>query len=136
MFIHPRNQNHYCIPCYETKLAPRCTHCKKSLTKGGVTYRDEPWHKECFVCTGCKTQLAGSSLLPRMRSHSASSVLATCMPKNALVALSLSQVLAELSMCPSKTDIGITPVSTALVALLLCGEGLYPRQRGHPLSCM
>ncbi|CAJ0961866.1 unnamed protein product [Ranitomeya imitator] len=31
----------------------------QSLTKGGVTYRDEPWHKECFVCTGCKTQLAG-----------------------------------------------------------------------------
>nr|XP_033812027.1 four and a half LIM domains protein 3 isoform X1 [Geotrypetes seraphini]XP_033812029.1 four and a half LIM domains protein 3 isoform X1 [Geotrypetes seraphini] len=55
----PVNQDHYCIPCYESKFAPRCTHCKKSLTKGGVTYRDEPWHKECFVCTGCKTQLAG-----------------------------------------------------------------------------
>ncbi|KAL0166829.1 hypothetical protein M9458_038673, partial [Cirrhinus mrigala] len=26
---------------------------------GGVTYRDEPWHKECFLCTGCKVQLAG-----------------------------------------------------------------------------
>lgn len=24
-----------------------------------MTYRDEPWHKECFVCTGCKTPLAG-----------------------------------------------------------------------------
>lgn len=31
----------------------------QSLTKGGVTYRDEPWHKECFVCTGCKAPLAG-----------------------------------------------------------------------------
>ncbi|NWQ84884.1 FHL3 protein, partial [Scopus umbretta] len=31
----------------------------QTLTKGGVTYRDEPWHKECFVCTGCKTPLAG-----------------------------------------------------------------------------
>ncbi|CAL8365657.1 unnamed protein product [Arctogadus glacialis] len=26
---------------------------------GGVTYQDEVWHKECFVCTGCKTPLAG-----------------------------------------------------------------------------
>lgn len=29
------------------------------LVQGGVTYRDEPWHKECFLCTGCKVQLAG-----------------------------------------------------------------------------
>ncbi|XP_018415113.1 PREDICTED: four and a half LIM domains protein 3 isoform X2 [Nanorana parkeri] len=56
----PENQTYYCISCYESKLAPRCTHCKKILTKGGVTYRDEPWHKECFVCTGCKAQLAGT----------------------------------------------------------------------------
>lgn len=33
--------------------------CPQSLTKGGVTYRDEPWHKECFVCTGCRAPLAG-----------------------------------------------------------------------------
>lgn len=29
------------------------------LTKGGVTYKDEVWHKECFLCTGCKAPLAG-----------------------------------------------------------------------------
>ncbi|NXI48002.1 FHL3 protein, partial [Galbula dea] len=55
----PDNKDYYCVPCYESKFAPRCTRCKKTLTKGGVTYRDEPWHKECFVCTGCKTPLAG-----------------------------------------------------------------------------
>lgn len=36
-----------------------CSLFLQTLTKGGVTYRDEPWHKECFVCTGCKTPLAG-----------------------------------------------------------------------------
>lgn len=36
-----------------------CALLLQTLTKGGVTYRDEPWHKECFVCTGCKTPLAG-----------------------------------------------------------------------------
>uniref|UniRef100_A0A8C3MD10 Four and a half LIM domains protein 3 n=1 Tax=Geospiza parvula TaxID=87175 RepID=A0A8C3MD10_GEOPR len=55
----PDKKDYYCVPCYESKFAPRCTRCKKTLTKGGVTYRDEPWHKECFVCTGCKTPLAG-----------------------------------------------------------------------------
>ncbi|XP_019738778.1 four and a half LIM domains protein 3-like [Hippocampus comes] len=55
----PAENNYYCVPCYEGRLAPRCSHCNKALTKGGVTYRDEVWHKECFVCTGCKTTLAG-----------------------------------------------------------------------------
>lgn len=36
-----------------------CALLLQTLTKGGVTYRDEPWHKECFVCTSCKTPLAG-----------------------------------------------------------------------------
>lgn len=37
----------------------------QTLSKGGVTYRDEPWHKECFVCTNCKTQLAGQHFTSR-----------------------------------------------------------------------
>lgn len=37
----------------------------QTLAKGGVTYRDEPWHKECFVCTSCKTQLAGQHFTSR-----------------------------------------------------------------------
>lgn len=47
-----------------TKLLVRY-HYKRSvcvlqaLTKGGVTYKDEVWHKECFLCTGCKAPLAG-----------------------------------------------------------------------------
>lgn len=39
--------------------------CFQTLSKGGVTYRDEPWHKECFVCTSCKTQLAGQHFTSR-----------------------------------------------------------------------
>ncbi|XP_028819714.1 four and a half LIM domains protein 3-like isoform X1 [Denticeps clupeoides] len=55
----PDKDDYYCVPCYEGKFAPRCSRCKQVLVEGGVTYRDEAWHKECFVCTGCKTQLAG-----------------------------------------------------------------------------
>uniref|UniRef100_A0A3Q2PSZ5 Four and a half LIM domains protein 3 n=1 Tax=Fundulus heteroclitus TaxID=8078 RepID=A0A3Q2PSZ5_FUNHE len=89
----PDKDEHYCVPCYEDKFAPRCSRCKKvcwekhsnfgvsarrlvgltlltyfsikALAKGGVTYRDEPWHKECFVCTSCKTQLAGQHFTSR-----------------------------------------------------------------------
>ncbi|KAJ8289534.1 hypothetical protein GJAV_G00002400 [Gymnothorax javanicus] len=61
----PDKDEHYCVPCYENKFAPRCTRCKQVLAKGGVTYRDEPWHKECFVCSGCKIQLAGQHFTSR-----------------------------------------------------------------------
>ncbi|XP_034456011.1 four and a half LIM domains protein 3b isoform X2 [Hippoglossus hippoglossus] len=56
----PDKNNYYCVPCYEGRLAPRCHHCKQALTKGGVTYKEEVWHKECFSCTGCKAPLAGT----------------------------------------------------------------------------
>ncbi|TNN89078.1 Four and a half LIM domains protein 3 [Liparis tanakae] len=64
----PDKDEHYCVSCYEDKFSPRCTRCKKTLAKGGVTYREEPWHKECFVCTSCKTQLAGQHFTSREES--------------------------------------------------------------------
>ncbi len=35
------------------------------IIKGGVNYRDQPWHKECFLCIGCKEQLAGQRFTSR-----------------------------------------------------------------------
>lgn len=35
------------------------------ITTGGVNYRDQPWHKECFVCIGCKEQLVGQRFTSR-----------------------------------------------------------------------
>lgn len=29
------------------------------IAAGGVTYRNEPWHRECFTCTKCDLQLSG-----------------------------------------------------------------------------
>lgn len=37
----------------------------QAITTGGVTYREQPWHKECFVCTGCKKQLSGQRFTSR-----------------------------------------------------------------------
>ncbi|XP_071395740.1 four and a half LIM domains protein 2-like isoform X1 [Centroberyx affinis] len=60
-----KETNNYCLPCYEKQFALQCIHCKKPITNGGVTYRDQPWHKECFVCIGCKQQLSGQRFTSR-----------------------------------------------------------------------
>ncbi|XP_065331707.1 four and a half LIM domains protein 2 isoform X3 [Cloeon dipterum] len=61
----PREQEIYCAGCYEDKFATRCTKCNKIITTGGVTYKNEPWHRECFTCTHCNTSLAGQRFTSR-----------------------------------------------------------------------
>ncbi|KAI6182377.1 BMA-LIM-9, isoform c [Aphelenchoides bicaudatus] len=55
----PKNDEVFCAGCYEEKYATRCSKCKKVISSGGVTYKNEPWHRECFCCTNCNTSLAG-----------------------------------------------------------------------------
>uniref|UniRef100_A0A4W5NZ09 Four and a half LIM domains 2 n=1 Tax=Hucho hucho TaxID=62062 RepID=A0A4W5NZ09_9TELE len=61
----PKENHNFCVPCYEKQFAMQCVHCKKPITTGGVTYRDQPWHKDCFLCTGCKQQLSGQRFTSR-----------------------------------------------------------------------
>ncbi|KAF4532397.1 hypothetical protein B566_EDAN003849 [Ephemera danica] len=61
----PREQEIYCAGCYEEKFATRCVKCNKIITTGGVTYKNEPWHRECFTCTNCNTSLAGQRFTSR-----------------------------------------------------------------------
>ncbi|XP_077296394.1 prickle-like protein 1 isoform X2 [Arctopsyche grandis] len=61
----PREQEIYCAGCYEEKFATRCVKCNKIITQGGVTYKNEPWHRECFTCTNCSTSLAGQRFTSR-----------------------------------------------------------------------
>jgi hypothetical protein len=58
-FIIPNDKDIYCVTCFEDRIATKCTKCKLVLTSGGVTFRGEPWHKECFVCAKCTSPLAG-----------------------------------------------------------------------------
>ncbi|XP_053795360.1 four and a half LIM domains protein 5 isoform X2 [Vidua macroura] len=53
-----KDNENYCVPCFEKQFAHHCYACKKVITSGGVAYHDQPWHKECFVCAVCKTQLS------------------------------------------------------------------------------
>lgn len=59
----PRNQVVVCVPCYEKHHAQRCYQCKGVISKGGVSYKDESFHRECFVCKMCSKQLSGEKFI-------------------------------------------------------------------------
>ncbi|XP_065108594.1 four and a half LIM domains protein 5 [Paramisgurnus dabryanus] len=61
----PKDNNYFCVPCFEKQFAYQCCSCKKAITTGGVTYQDKPWHRDCFTCIGCKRQLAGQRFTSR-----------------------------------------------------------------------
>ncbi|XP_068135510.1 four and a half LIM domains protein 5 isoform X2 [Hyperolius riggenbachi] len=55
----PKQSSLYCVPCFENQFASRCQSCKKAITTSGISFENQPWHTECFVCTNCKKMLAG-----------------------------------------------------------------------------
>jgi len=61
----PKEHDIYCAKCYEDKFATKCIKCSKVITQGGVTYRSDPWHRECFTCTHCQKSLAGQRFTSR-----------------------------------------------------------------------
>ncbi|XP_023052245.2 four and a half LIM domains protein 3 isoform X1 [Piliocolobus tephrosceles] len=112
----PDKGAHYCVPCYENKFAPRCARCSKTLTQGGVTYRDQPWHRECLVCTGCQTPLAGQQFTSRDEDPYCVACFGELFaPKCSSCKRPIDSV--EASMCPLKTDTGTTTASPAPAAL-------------------
>merc|ERR1712110_319916 len=61
----PKENEIYCTACYEDKFATKCIKCNKVITSGGVTYRNDPYHRECFTCTNCDRILAGQRFTSR-----------------------------------------------------------------------
>lgn len=91
----PKDAGYFCVPCFEKQFAYQCCACKKvrrplgvlifsggrvrvsvtfvpfssclpqAITTGGVTYQDKPWHRECFLCIGCRKQLSGQRFTSR-----------------------------------------------------------------------
>lgn len=90
-----KGEDIYCAPCHDKKFAKKCFHCKQvrvtrgvcahtrfqlgvpalgsraflcpsqPISSGGISYQDQPWHSECFVCHTCRKTLAGA----RFTSH-------------------------------------------------------------------
>ncbi|CAI2736427.1 unnamed protein product [Schistosoma spindalis] len=61
----PKDDGVVCVPCYEEKYSQKCCKCNKAIQKGGVTYKGQPWHKTCFLCTNCSCELAGQKFTSR-----------------------------------------------------------------------
>nr|KAF6287243.1 GON7 subunit of KEOPS complex [Pipistrellus kuhlii] len=57
--FYPKEEEFYCMACYEAKFAKRCVKCDQAIISGGITYQDQPWHADCFVCVTCSRKLAG-----------------------------------------------------------------------------
>lgn len=47
------------------KIVHRFNFYLQVITSGGVTYKNEPWHRECFTCTHCNITLAGQRFTSR-----------------------------------------------------------------------
>nr|KAF6505171.1 four and a half LIM domains 5 [Rousettus aegyptiacus] len=60
-----KDSGYYCVPCFQKEFAHYCSFCKKVITSGGVTFRGEPWHKECFLCSGCRKELCEEEFMSR-----------------------------------------------------------------------
>ena len=49
-FIIPNENDVYCVGCFEEKFANKCTKCKKIMTTGGVTFKNEVKFCFSFLC--------------------------------------------------------------------------------------
>ncbi|XP_071505531.1 testin-like [Diadema antillarum] len=53
----PKDDNIYCSTCYEETFGTKCVGCGKIISTGGLQYKNEPWHRECFGCAECGKSL-------------------------------------------------------------------------------
>uniref|UniRef100_A0AC34QJH6 LIM zinc-binding domain-containing protein n=1 Tax=Panagrolaimus sp. JU765 TaxID=591449 RepID=A0AC34QJH6_9BILA len=52
-----------CLPCFATKLAPKCAKCGDGIVENGVRAANQDWHASCLRCSKCQNLLIGSFLL-------------------------------------------------------------------------
>ncbi|KAG8587077.1 hypothetical protein GDO81_005561 [Engystomops pustulosus] len=54
-----REENPYCVKCYENLYSNSCEECKKPIGCDGkdLSYKDRHWHEACFHCFQCKRSL-------------------------------------------------------------------------------
>lgn len=56
-FCNTEKSGVVCEDCYFAKTGKICVGCGGSLANVGFLFRDQPWHKTCFICRMCKTDL-------------------------------------------------------------------------------
>uniref|UniRef100_A0A672RTP5 Four and a half LIM domains protein 2 n=1 Tax=Sinocyclocheilus grahami TaxID=75366 RepID=A0A672RTP5_SINGR len=54
-----RDENPYCVECYESLYSNTCEECKKPIgcNSRDLSYKDRHWHDDCFHCFKCHRSL-------------------------------------------------------------------------------
>jgi len=52
-----KDDKFYCAKCYEDAFAEHCAACNKVLQGSVVVFDGKNYHKECLVCSKCKSPL-------------------------------------------------------------------------------
>uniref|UniRef100_A0A8C9F4E9 Four and a half LIM domains 5 n=1 Tax=Pavo cristatus TaxID=9049 RepID=A0A8C9F4E9_PAVCR len=66
-----KDNENYCVPCFEKQFAHHCHSCKKEVLRhslGGakfVSFEECQWHEECFNCARCSVSLVGQGFLTK-----------------------------------------------------------------------
>ncbi|XP_041079388.1 PDZ and LIM domain protein 7 isoform X3 [Polyodon spathula] len=47
----------YCTKCYDSRYAPNCAKCKKTIAGEIMHALKMTWHVQCFVCAACKAPI-------------------------------------------------------------------------------
>lgn len=96
------------IKCYEDKYATRCTKCKQVIVSGGITFRNEPWHRDCFNCCNCNKSLAGQRFTTReVKSEPVKDTNRTNQPHNAYCIDCYAELFAKKCHACSQAIIGL-----------------------------
>uniref|UniRef100_A0A1I8FL46 LIM zinc-binding domain-containing protein n=1 Tax=Macrostomum lignano TaxID=282301 RepID=A0A1I8FL46_9PLAT len=55
----------YCLMCYETRFAERCSRCREAFKAGQrkFEFRSRQYHDSCFLCCECGAQIGGASFI-------------------------------------------------------------------------
>ncbi|XP_078474116.1 four and a half LIM domains protein 2-like isoform X1 [Lampetra planeri] len=62
-----REENPYCVRCYETLYTHACESCKQPIgcDSKDLSYKDRHWHEGCFKCASCERSLADKAFSAR-----------------------------------------------------------------------
>lgn len=54
-----REENPFCIQCYESLFANTCEECKNPIgcDSKDLSYKERHWHEKCFKCSDCLNSL-------------------------------------------------------------------------------
>lgn len=59
--VYEHNTELCCDGCYNLLHAEKCTICKNPIN-GGLTFKGQSYHHQCFKCTNCHKSLDGCNL--------------------------------------------------------------------------